>query len=71
MSLELTELLYDAIRTPYGTVVETNDAERLRQKLYAIRKADPVLEPLSFIISPINGSDLWILNRSGQDAPKP
>jgi hypothetical protein len=63
--VNLTEILYDATRTPLGLVIETNDAERLRQKLYAIRKDDPALHALSFVISPFNGSDLWILNKAG------
>lgn len=63
MSLELTEILYDAARSTFGLVVETNDPERLRQKLYAIRKEDEALSPLAFIISPMNGVDLWILNK--------
>lgn len=67
MSLAFTELLYDALRTPLGLVVETDSAERLRQKLYAIRKANPDFTPLSFVISPMNGSDLWILNKGGSD----
>lgn len=65
MSLALTELLYDALRTPMGVVVETNSADRLRQKLYAIRKANPDFTQLSFVISPMNNSDLWILNKGG------
>lgn len=65
MSLALMEILYDAIRSPFGLVIETSDAERLRQKLYALRKDNPDLAALSFIISPLNGSDLWVLNKGG------
>lgn len=67
MTLALTELLYDALRTPLGVVVDTDSAERLRQKLYTIRKSNPDFTPLSFVISPINGSDLWILNKGTSD----
>jgi len=66
--LELTELLYDALRTPLGTVIETEDAERLRQKLYAIRRRNEEFAPLAFVISPINGMDLWIVNKGSDDA---
>lgn len=66
--LELTELLYDALRTPLGTVIETDNAERLRQKLYAIRKESEDFASLSFVISPINGLDLWIVNKGNVDA---
>lgn len=57
----LISLLYEAINTPYGLVVETDDAERLRQKLYPLRKTEPDFAPLAFVISPFNGRDLWIV----------
>lgn len=66
-NLDLTELLYDALRTPLGTVVQTEDAERLRQRLYAIRKECEDFTSLSFVISPINGMDLWIVNKGNAD----
>lgn len=65
--LELTELLYDALRTPAGTVIQTEDPERLRQRLYAIRKESEDFAQLSFVISPINGLDLWIVNKGNDD----
>ena len=67
MNLELTEILYDATRSALGLVIETDDAERLRQKLYAIRRGTSDFDNLSFIISPINGVDLWILNKGTPD----
>lgn len=65
-ALDLLEKLYDALRSPLGTVIETEDPERLRAKLYALRRerqdTDPQLRVLSFIISPTNpGSELWIV----------
>lgn len=61
--LEHKALLYAALDAEYGVVVETSDAERLRQKLYAIRKEDlEVFASLSFILSPFN-SDLWIVKQ--------
>lgn len=62
-NLQLTELLYDALRTPRGTVIQTEDAERLRQRLYTIRKESEDFTQLSFVISPINGLDLWIVRK--------
>lgn len=59
----LMELLYKALHTPFGIVIETNNAERLRQKLYPLRKEDPDLTCLAFVISPLNGSDLWIVKQ--------
>lgn len=65
-NLELTELLYDALRTPLGTVIQTEDPERLRQRLYAVRKESEDFAQLSFVISPINGLDLWVVNKGNK-----
>jgi hypothetical protein len=66
--LELTEILYDATRSPFGLLVETNDPERLRQRLYTIRRDNPDFAALSFLISPLNGVDLWVLNKGTGNA---
>ncbi len=63
----LLALLCSALRSPYGVIVETDDPEFLRQKLYPMRKSDPDFTPLAFVISPMNGKDLWILNRGPSD----
>lgn len=63
----LLQLLYDALVTPNGVVVETPDPEFLRQKLYPIRKREPQFTSLAFVISPINGLDLWILNKGASN----
>jgi hypothetical protein len=68
VSLAFTEILYDATRSPFGLVVETSDPERLRQRLYAIRKDNPDFSALAFVISPFNPRDLWVLNRTGKDS---
>lgn len=61
------ELLYEALRSPFGTVVESEDPERLRQQLYPLRKEDPDLAVLSFVISPFNPTtDLWIVKNEGR-----
>lgn len=67
MSLEHLDILYDATRAAIGLVVETNDAGRLRQRLYAARADHPDLANLAFVISPLNGVDLWILNKGPTD----
>lgn len=59
--LDLLELLYAAVHSERGVVIETDDAELLRQKLYRLRSEDPSFAALSFIISPINKFDLWII----------
>jgi hypothetical protein len=68
--LEHLERLYDALRTPLGVVVETEDREALRQKFYMIRR-DNMEEfgCLSFILSPTNPAHLWILKRPTNEKP--
>lgn len=69
MKDRLLELLYSAKNSQFGIVVETSDAENLRQKLYAVRREYPDEFPnLSFVISPMTGSDLWILNKEQPNA---
>lgn len=68
MALDLLEKMYDALRTPLGIILSTEDPERLRQKLYTLKKERPELSRLSFIISPTNpGRELWILARPGNE----
>jgi len=68
MKEQMFEVLYSAIQSEYGIVVETNDANRLRQKLYAICREHSEFKHLSFLISPLNGADLWILNKEQASA---
>lgn len=65
--LELTELLYNALNSPHGTCIETDDPHHLRQKLYAVRRSNDDFLPLAFIISPMNGADLWIVKKEPTD----
>jgi hypothetical protein len=67
-NIELQELLYAALHSPLGTVVESDDPEFLRQKLYAVRRENTDFLPLSFVISPMNPRDLWIINKGTTDA---
>lgn len=63
MDNNFLDLLYSAYHSSLGIVVETNDPERLRQKLYPLRKENPDFECLAFVISPLNGMDLWIIRQ--------
>ena len=56
-------ILYEALGSQFGVVVQCDDAERVRQKLYALRKAhgDADLECLHIVQSPSNPSQLWIV----------
>lgn len=60
----MLELLYAAFHSQYGIIVETDDPEKLRQKLYPLRKENKELVCLSFVISPFNPTrDLWIVKQ--------
>lgn len=63
----LLELLYQALSQDRGLVVQAEDCdvEELRQRLYRERtKAqDPALEVLSFVISPTDPTQIWIVRK--------
>lgn len=58
-------LLYEALGSQFGVVVQCSDTEKVRQKLYSLRKesGDADLEILSMVQSPTNPQQLWILKR--------
>jgi len=64
LHLNILELWFDALRSPVGIVVETEDPPRLAQKLYAARAAyeGEELKNLSITMSPIAGNELWIVH---------
>lgn len=63
----LIPLLYEAKASDYGLIVQTEDPERLRQRMYALRREHPDLTCISFVISPLNpGSELWLV-KNGED----
>lgn len=65
----MIDLLYNALRTEYGLIVPTNSPERLRAKLYELRRRDPDLSVLTFKPSPTDPSgELWIIKREPVDA---
>lgn len=43
-------LLIKALASPLGIVVQTNNSDSLRQKLYAIKRKDPAYAGLSFLL---------------------
>lgn len=65
--LPLLGLLYEALGAEYGVAVETNDPDRLRQKLYPLRKTDEIFTPLAFVLSPFNPQELWIIKKEQPD----
>lgn len=67
MNEPLDALLYRAMTSPFGIVVESSDPDRLRQKLYPLRKAQPDFLSLSFVLSPMNPNELWIVRKPDEE----
>lgn len=64
----LLELLYTALQSPLGIVVETSDPELCKAKLYTLRKQDPELACLSFLTSPVDpAGSFWIVKKETSD----
>ena len=60
---ELFELLYSALDSPYGILVAVDDLDFIKHRLYPLRNSSPTFAQLSFIQSPENMKDLWIIKR--------
>lgn len=58
-------LWYEALGSPLGIIIETDDPVKARARLYAFRKEanDPDLEQISILPSPTNPSHLWLIKR--------
>lgn len=62
--MQYHSLLFSALTSTFGLIVETNDPETLREHLYKARKADPRFLSLSFLTSPQKPeTDVWIIKR--------
>jgi hypothetical protein len=59
----LIDYLYAAYHSKYGVCIETDNVERLRQKLYPLKKDNPDFDNLALVVSPLNGIDLWIVKQ--------
>ena len=66
----LLTLLYEALASPLGIVVQTTDPERTRMALYAERRkrADPALSALAICLPPFSTSELWLVRKPTTDA---
>lgn len=64
----MRDILYEALASEFGLIIECDQPLSLRGKLYAERRADPALSVLSFVLSPDNpDSELWIVKRKEPD----
>jgi hypothetical protein len=60
----MIELLYDALATPLGLIVKTDNPGKLRDHLDRLRKKDAEFADLSFCVSPLNPkTEIWIIKR--------
>ena len=67
-----TELLYRAFNSPVGIIIETDDLERFRQRLYAARAQDEDLRCISICVSPSDPArQLWLVKKGTPDAEEP
>lgn len=59
------EFWYSALGAEVGIVIETDDRDRCKMRLYAARAAanDPDLASLSIVQSPTDPSHLWIIHK--------
>jgi len=71
--LELASLLYQALQSPCGIVVRTNNFQLARQKFYATRREiqDSSLAELQFRQGPLDPAELWISKTSGRKTATP
>lgn len=62
----MLEHLYAALRSPLGVVITVTEGtpEQVRQRLYRLKTdtADPDLAHLSFVMSPTDPNQIWIIN---------
>lgn len=69
--MNFLEMWYTAANTKDGACFSVSNYESIRQQLYTCRKgaADPELDGLTIVQSPINPSHLWIIKR-GKPVPR-
>ena len=58
-------LLYNALHSPFGIILQTDDLERVKARFYSTRAKlnDPKLDCLSLVQSPTDPSQLWIVKK--------
>lgn len=54
-------IMYQALRSPAGLVVQSNDVPALKQKLYRLKRANADLAPISLVTSPESENHLWLV----------
>lgn len=61
----MLEFLYKALRSDKGVVIRTDNFDLTRAQLYKARSeaADKDLDCLSFVQSPTDSSEIWIVRK--------
>lgn len=69
---ELTQILYDAIHAEHGILVRSNDANRLRGRLYQVRRdlKDPELDPITIAVNPTSPETELMIVKHGKPREK-
>jgi hypothetical protein len=71
----MIELLYEALNSPLGVIVESSNVEAVKARLYNLRRQDPALACLSLLTSPTNPTgEIWIVKnetRPDETHPEP
>lgn len=62
---ELIGFMYEALQSDYGIYLTTDSPEKLRMRMYKLRQneVDESLEAISFVISPVDPRQLWLVKR--------
>lgn len=64
MSLQLIELLYEALNSELGVIVETPDPQRARSAFYRARNTDDALQVISILQCPWAPNQLILLRNT-------
>ena len=68
LALNYIEYLYRALNSPVGIAIVTNDADKLRRKLYTLMSKDESFKKLSLHLSPTHpNGELWIVKKEKLD----
>jgi hypothetical protein len=66
---DATEILYEALSSELGVVIQTDDPVAFRQRLYAAMRADPALNVFTVHLSRLNPTaELLLIKKDQNDA---
>lgn len=61
MTTDWLAIMFQALRSEHGLIVQVNDPAALKRKFYALRKENPELEPLSLVAGLDDANHLWLV----------